>query len=344
MTLPGSSPTTDSPGLTRADSIDESALMPQTIASVFDEAFDLYKRHFALLAMMVAVGLIPIELLRNVVIAVWLHPLDAHLSGLKETAAVSQILLVLGQLVFGEPRAGFPGILSLSVQIVLGAPVAVAISDLYFGRTPNVRDCYRRCRPYLLGMVGGYGLVFLVSVGVLAVSAIAIACVFGLIALPFVYLRLPDVAAAIFLIPTIVLPYFACMGFIARNFVFLTPLTILEGQSASYASVRNFQLIGKKRFARTWAATAALPILIFSFEAILTNSIGPVIQMLHVPSLVDFILSTAVSTAVHLFLAPYWIIFVTLLYYDYRVRREGLDLRMLSLVQPSEASNSGGRP
>ena len=38
--------------------------------------------------------------------------------------------------------------------------------------------------------------------------------------------------------------------------------------------------------------------------------------------------------AIYFFLAPYWVIFITLLYYDYRVRREGFDVRVLSLTSP----------
>jgi hypothetical protein len=340
MTQPDSPSTIDSPWLTAAEPVDETVTMPQTLAGVFDEAFDLYKRHFPLLAMIVAVGLIPTEILRNIVVAVWLHPLDAHLSGVSNGNPDSVVLLRIGQFFFGEPRSGFAGVLAMIVLILLSAPISIAVSDIYFGREATVRDCYKRSRPYIMSMMWAYCQVLLISIGVVFVGLIVVSMIAGVVALVFVKAGVPEIATLLFL-GLMVLPYFFCCGIIARSFLFATPLTVLEGLPATYVPYRNNQLVGKKRFWRSWAATSAVPILWISFQAILNYSVQGALDVLHLPSIAQFIAVSALGTAVHFFLAPYWTIFVTLLYYDYRVRREGFDVRVLSLTNPETAEEKG---
>lgn len=340
MTQPDSPSTIDSPWLTAAEPVDESVTMPQTLAGVFDEAFDLYKRHFPLLAMIVAVGLIPTEILRNIIVAVWLHPLDAHLSGVSSANPDSIVLLRLGQFFFGEPRSGFAGILALIVLVLLSAPISIAVSDIYFGRETTVRDCYRRSRPYIVSMMWGYCQVLLISIGVLFVGLTVVTMIAAVVAGVIAGAGGPEIAFVVFL-GLMLLPYFFCCGIIARSFLFVTPLTVLEGLPASFVPYRNNQLVGKKRFRRSWAATAAVPILWISFQAILNSSVMSALEVLHLPSIANFIAVSALGTAVHFFMAPYWTIFVTLLYYDYRVRREGFDVRVLSLTNPETAPDRG---
>lgn len=343
MNSPDAHSTTDSPWPAAPEPADESITMPQTLAGVFDEAFDLYKRHFGLLAMIVAVGLIPTEILRNTIIAIWLHPLDAHLSGPGASNPDSMVMLRIGQFLFGEPRIGFPGLLAVIVLILLSAPVSVAVSDIYFGRSASVKDCYRRSRPYFMKMAGGYCLVALVAIGVAFASLIVLSIPAGLIAGLVTSVGAPEIAVVVVVVVVafMFLPYFISCGIVARNFVFMTPLTVLEGLPASFVAYRNHQLVGKKRFWRTWAAVSALPILWIGFQSIFDLSIDSAMQALHLPSIVDFTAAAALGSATHFFLAPYWTIFVTLLYYDYRVRREGFDVRVLSLSNPEPSSSEG---
>ena len=307
--------------------------MPQTLAGVFDEAFDLYKRNFALLAMIVAVGVIPTEILRNIIVAVWLHPMDAHLSGVANANPDSLVLLRIGQFFFGEPRSGWPGILAMLVLVFLSAPLSIAVSDLYFGRSTTVRDCYRRSRPYIMPMLWGYCQVALISIGVLFVGMFVILMIIGVVAAIFSAADVPEIAFICAMV-LMVLPYFFCCGIFARSFLFVTPLTVLEGLPASYVPYRNNQLVGKKRFWRSWAAAAGLPIILACFWAIFNSASDSLLDVLHLPSILYFIAVQAKGTAIYFFLAPYWTIFPTLLYYDYRVRREGFDVRLLSLTTP----------
>ena len=341
MTSPDTHTTTDSPWLAAPEPADEAVTMPQTLAGVFDEAFDLYKRHFSLLAMIVAVGLIPTEIIRNTVIAVWLHPLDAHLSGAGNVNTDSLFMLRIGQFIFGEPHIGFPGLLAFVVLILLSAPISVAVSDLYFGRATTVKECYLRSRPYFMNMVWGYCLLFLVVIGVafagVSLVSIPAALLTGFMAAAGV----PEIAAVVLAV-LFCLPYFFCVGVVARNFVFMTPLTVLEGLPASFVAYRNIQLVGKKRFWRTWAAASALPILWIGLQWIFDLSRESAIHAMHLPSVVDFTVTAAFGAATSFFLAPYWTIFLTLLYYDYRVRREGFDVRVLSLTDPERRSEQGG--
>ncbi len=340
MTSSESSNSIDSPWLAPAEPVDESITMPQTLAGVFDEAFDLYKRNFIVLATIVAVGLIPSDILLHTVVALWLRPLDAHLSGLSNPPAESLVMLRIGQLFFGEPRYNISGLLGYIIPLLLSAPISIAISDIYIGRTPTVKECYKRSRPYLLNMIGGYCLLALVFIGVISVSAVilmfAAAAIAG--ALSAVGLQILGIVLAVIIM---VLPYFVGCGVIAKNFLFMTPLTVLEGLPASYVSFRNNQLVGKKRFWRTWTAASFLLPMVIGLQSLIGGSIDSSLSALHLPSIVEFVVNAVLSTGTRFFLAPYWIILLTLLYYDYRVRREGFDVRVLSLGADEAATEKG---
>ncbi len=340
MTLPESLPTTDSPWLTPPEPVDESITMPQTLPGVFDEAFDLYKRHFLILATIVAVGLIPSDILLHTIVALWLRPLDAHLSGLANANPDSVVLLRIGQFFLGEPRYSISGILGYIIPILLSAPISIAISDIYIGRTPTVKECYLRSRPYLLSMVWGYCLMILVFIGVVAVSAGIMMIPGGIIVGLVSAAGVPEIGLVIFAI-LMLLPYFIGCGVAARNFLFMTPLTVLEGLPASYVSFRNNQLVGKKRFWRTWTAVTFLLPIVIGLQLLVGGSIDSALSALQLPSILTFVLNAVLSTATRFFIAPYWVIFVTLLYYDYRVRREGFDVRVLSLATPESSEEKG---
>src|SRR6266536_2793813 len=51
-------------------------LLPQPLGRLFDEAFDLYKNHFAALALVVAILFIPTQIVLHAIENLWLIPLS----------------------------------------------------------------------------------------------------------------------------------------------------------------------------------------------------------------------------------------------------------------------------
>jgi hypothetical protein len=306
--------------------------LPQTLGGVFDEAFDLYKRHFSTLAMIVAIALIPTQILLHTIVAIWLRPLAHSLSG--PNPDVDLLLLMrFGYFLTGDPREGYPGLISLVLPILISGPMSVAVSDIYLRKTPSAWDAYRRARPFLPRLLGGYILIGLAFIAVTAVSFLVLSMVMGVLATVVSWLGAEEIGI-VFVILMILGPYLLGCALVARDFAFTTPILVLEGAPLSFLSSRNKQLVGPTRFRRTWGALVFLPIVTFGLQFLILQAIVMTLHSFAVPALLQFIVETALGTATAFFFQPFWMIFITLLYYDYRVRREGFDLRVLSLGMP----------
>ncbi|HZO89282.1 MAG TPA: hypothetical protein VFB38_13195 [Chthonomonadaceae bacterium] len=313
------------------------ALLPQTLAGVFDEAFDLYKRHFSTLALTAALLYLPAHIVLNGLLYLWLRPLQTELAAQRGSADFDVFFQVgLVFLLFS--------LVVMAALILTTGPVAVAVSDLYLGRRVSVREAYRRARPHLLRLFGGWLVVALAFIGISFVSFFVITVLLALI-LSALGLRgtnsgLTEEIGVVVGLLMVLCPYFVGCMVLARNYLFTTQLIVLEGLGVSQVSPRNTQLVGKARFWRSFWAVFFLPILSFGLISMISYSARSALSLVPLPPLADFLATTAVSVAASFFIQPYWMIFLTLLYYDYRVRREGLDLRILSanLPQPEQAA------
>jgi hypothetical protein len=62
-------------------------LLPRPMSAVFDEAFDLYKQHFFLLALIVATLYIPTQIILHGLETQWLRPLLTRLEDMSDAEA-----------------------------------------------------------------------------------------------------------------------------------------------------------------------------------------------------------------------------------------------------------------
>src|SRR5579864_2444833 len=114
---------------------------PQSLSGVFDQAFDLYKQQFKTLALISALLYFPTQILLHGVYNTWLLPLFTHLQTPTGNGdAESWLTAIAGGLMIGGPEYGLPGLLPLCVLALMSGPLCVAVSDVYFGRTPTIRE------------------------------------------------------------------------------------------------------------------------------------------------------------------------------------------------------------
>ncbi len=305
---------------------------PQPLAGVLDEAFDLYKRHFLALAIIVAVALVPIELFQHAVVGFWIRPLAARASGQSDPDPSSVVVQAIGWFIFGEPRTGVPGLISLILHVLVSAPIAIAISDVYLGRTPDWRGSWSRARPYLLKNVGAHAFALLAAGAAAAGCLLAVSIVMTVFISAASAVGLGNDASITGIVLLAAIPYALVAGFLARSFLFLTPLTVLEGLKVSEAMQRNSQLVGQRRFWRSWLAIAGLPLLVFLAPATVGWAVENLLGLVRLPGAAAWAVETSLGTATRVLFEPYWVIFLTLLYYDYRVRREGFDVQLVALM------------
>jgi hypothetical protein len=311
------------------------ALLPQTLGGVFDEAFDLYKRHFVTLALIVAVIHLPTQVVLNLLsysLRLSLGP-EGFRSGSPDIGAVFGAMFTLF----------FYFLIAVVSLIIATGPIACAISDIFLGRPTSLRRAYRGAWKHGLRLLGGWAIVALVFIGVYIIAAFVVGMVvfFIMIAFGLASNAIPNdiggFAVLLLLLSIYLLPYLISWAVIARFFIFTTQLIVLEALPVSEIPARNALLVGKARFWRTFAAVFFLPIVTFGLQALIQYSTLAALQLVHLAPLPQFLMQTAVGSAVGFFFQPYWMIFLTLLYYDYRVRRDGLDVRLLSAGLPPSA-------
>ncbi len=311
----------------------ESLLLPQPLSGVFDEAFDIYKRHFVTLASIVAILFLPLQTLLYALANLWLRPLAAHVT---DNDTLGWTALIFGRMFVGGPEYALPGVLTILALIVVSAPLTVALSDIYVGKSPVLRDCYRRAMPRAPRLIMAWVLGLFAFFALVSVASFVYLAILGTFATVYTYAHgpAPEIAISIVTYVGLPLPYVAGMSIIAYSFSFTTPLIVLEDASVSGVPTRNALLVGKKRFLRCWAACTFLPVLVLGLQAVILASSGSALGALRLPPLINFVLETSLSAILVFFLMPYMMIFLTALYYDYRVRREGFDVRVLSADMP----------
>jgi hypothetical protein len=324
------------------------AMLPQSLSGVFDQAFDLYKQHSKTLLLIAALLFLPAQLALHAVYNTWLVPILAKLQTPAGSSDVGAVLLAIaGIVLIGIPEYGLPGLCALVVLALMSGPLCVAVSDIYFGRTPGLAESYRRsvrAMPrVLIGWLFGALIVFGVAVVCATVVFLAVVFISALLTFGKGGAIVAANVSSVLLVVGALASYVICMAVVAQFMLFVTPLVVLEGLPLWSAWGRNQQMVRRVRFRNTWAAAGALPLVVFGLQYLILLSAYSTLDALQLSPQVEFLLAAACTAALVLFFQPYIMIQITLLYYDYRVRGEGFDLvRLSSAIFPTEAEEAAG--
>lgn len=315
----------------------QTVLLPQSLGSLFDAAFDLYKRHFSTLGMIVALIFIPVQIVLHIVATIWLRPLIAQIAANPSNTDYGQNILAITIGFFtGSPGNGIPGFLTLYASFLVSGPASLAAAHLYLGIPISVRAAYSGAFKSMYRLFWAWLLFLFVFVGVGLSAAFVIlfaaAMIIGALSaagIPARFFSGPEISV-ILIIVSILIPYLLSCMVSAQFFSFVPSLIAVERLSISNAMTRNSQLVGRAFIWRVFAAVLALPVVIFGLQAMILFSASSVVEALKWPSWAGFIMSTGLAGIISFFLQPYWMIFLMMLYFDCRFRREGLDIRIMA--------------
>ncbi len=325
-------------GVSEGDAASEERLLPLSLAGVFDEAFDLYKRHFSTLATITAILMLPLLVVLQAVESLWLHPLAVQTNWSGDDSEIGRaFLIMLGYFFTGAPRAVVPGVLSLAALIFVGGAITVVVADVTAGRPPSVRAALQGIRPHLFRLLGGWLMALLAFFTTAFLASFAVMVFMGILlgmAASATGGMLGDVLGILLLVCIIALPYLAGTALVARFFIFLTPMLVLERLPISAAPGRTAHLTGKRLFWRAWIAVTFLPLVIIGLSFLMLSALESALDLLSLSPLFGFIVHVALATAIFLFFQPYWMVCLTLLYFDYRIRREAFDMQVFSADLP----------
>ncbi len=293
------------------------ALRPLGIGELLDQAIRLYRRNFLNYLGIIAVVQIPVGLLQFLISLLALQFGSALGSGQRAQLGPSFTPALLGSYLVAF-------VSFILVQGVGTAAMTRAVADNYLGTHTGFADAYRRIGQSWLPLIGT-----LILAGLLAF-----------------------LLGIWFLVPCI--GWGTGLGILAFYSAVLVPMVapivILERKSG-YASLRRGWDLARRRF---WPAIGFVA-LIFLFNLIVISGpnllITAVFQGLILGAIrtgsntatlatAEVVVQSLLTLVFSLLYVPLQLISFTLLYFDLRVRTEGLDLAMLSQAAATEAPDA----
>jgi len=304
----------------------DSDLRPFSLGDLLDAAFELYKRGFALIASTATLVHVP------AFVAFYTFGESLGLEDLGTGSKESQVATPEELAAVG---LFFLGVLGYSAVFgIQHGAVSLAASDLLLGRATSLGSVYRRLTPAVPRLLCTLAIGGLATLVALILAAFVLGM--GLAALEMVLAprglgQTASTVLAVFV--GIVVAAVMVAGGLATAGV-ATQVVLLERAGAFRAVGRNASLL-QGRFLRTLAALALVLVLSQGFMLTLYTSLEWVLELslfavVPVPELGRKVAEGVLGAVIGLVVYPYWSIFLTLVYYDLRVRREGLDLALLA--------------
>ncbi len=324
-------------GVLHAEPTLDDNLASRPITALFDQAFDLYRRHFVKLSLILAVGFVPLQIVLHALVNFWLRPWAVRIDGLSNDDQVAQGLLVgVGYLCTGYPQYGIPGLFSLIALLILSGPVAVGVAAALHGEPVSVRLAYFRLRRVFFRLAGLWLAAITGSIVIALISAFVMMFGISVIALAIAE-AMPELVGYLILFGVTLVPYVLVAAFIARTFLLASPLIILEGRTVGEVPTRNGQLIKGSKFRKIWVATIGFPLIVLGLRFFVMGGMASLLPSFALPPSLNFVVESLLSTLIYFFFEPFWMIFLTLLYFDGRVRRDGYDIyKMAEALEPRQ--------
>jgi hypothetical protein len=273
-------------------------IRPMNFGEILDASLMIYRRHFGLFLKLALVALsVPVVLL----VYFGLRALSDFM-----TNPVHAFLYLIPV-----------GIVYFVAAMVLTAGTIRIISDSYLGRSPRLQDALSLGITKILPLIA-VGLGKAIVLGLIVMGAAVVAGIAGAV--------LKGTALGVVVIIAAV-----CLGtwftiFVACGYGLTTPVVVLEQLGSSFDA-----------FARSWELTRAFKLKVaglFIVAVLLTNTLPSLVfrgiggaVMPSAPPL--GIAITALGYVLPLILTPVISAVITLMYYDFRVRREAFDLQVL---------------
>jgi hypothetical protein len=293
-------------------------LRPLTLGELLDRSFSLYRHHFWLF-----VGIMALPSLLGLTFGVLVALFNPQPPSSGSVAEPNPAEILGAVLWFGAAALGMIVIYFITYAVALGA-TTVAVSQIYMGQPVSIRAAYAPLR----GLVGRLALLLLlVSIRL-----------FGIVLLMFAFIGfagglaaagLPIVGGVILLAGGVAM--FVLWIWIVLRYAVSVPAAVLEDESATDA-IRRSIVLTKGSLLRVFALVAFTMVITYAVLAIFQ---GPfvVAGALAGPDSSTFfwmnLLGTITGSIGGAFTAPLMIVAFAVLYYDLRVRNEGLDLQLL---------------
>lgn len=284
-----------------------SALRPHTVLELLDRTFKIYRDSFPKFVAPVAAVTVPISLLT-------LGSSYALTNNFASAGTVARSTTQFNQLYSGAINStflllGVVLILQFIQTVIVNSVLTYLASEHHLGRDVTIGQAFNATKSRFVSV--GVGLIlFGILIGALYFGLAFVLYCFGLAIPPLVWLAV-------------------------SMYAFLVPVLVLERTGITEGMNRGWAL-AKARFWPVFGFSVGVGVIYFLIAMGL--SLTSLILVRGTVSSASFssgqILQTLLQTIVTIFLTPILPIAFTVLYYDTRVRLEGLDIALSSVATP----------
>jgi hypothetical protein len=292
-------------------------LRPLSIGELLDRSFTLYREHFTtFVGIMAAPSVVALLMALTVSVAQFL-PLLQAVRPTPEQVLLASVVMVSGVVVLGSAYW-------LVYLVALGA-TTTAVSELYLGRTPTIARGYRSVRGHLGRLFLLTLLISLRLIGVMVVCLGVPGVMAGLLAR-----NVPIVVGVFIMIGA--LAGMCVVLFFGLRYAVSIPALMLEPLGANAAIGRSVFLTQGLRW-RVFLLLLCAMVVSYASMMILQLPFMVAAALVGPQSMTGFwlnIVGTFTGTIGNAVTAPVMIIGFAVLYFDARIRKEGLDLQIMA--------------
>jgi hypothetical protein len=272
-------------------------LAPSRVMDIVDRTFRIYRNNFLAFAGLVALVILPLTLLATAISSNTVTLEEAE-TWQEYSNAVREQALKVGSIALVQ---------QFLLAVVVNAAVIFVASESLLGRNIPVGKAFRHIKGRLLPLIGALLLIIIV---------------FGLL------LVITSLLTSICIVPIVIIP--VILYYALALYFFLMPVMVLERTGPGLGANRALYL-GRARF---WP-TLGFAFAIWLVTAVINTALGSVGGLVGATSFEGAnTLETAIGLAVTIFITPIMPIGLTLMYYDARIRIEGLDFALQAVDSP----------
>jgi hypothetical protein len=294
-------------------------LRPLTLGELLDRSFSLYRHHFWLF-----VGIMALPSLIALAFGLLVALFNPQPGSAESVAADADPAEILGAVLwFGGAMIGMLIVYFVAYAVALGA-TTVAVSQLYMGQPSSIREAYAPLR----GRVGRLALLLvlvslrLVGIFLLMLFTIGFAAGLGTAGFPL----LAALAGFVGVLGSGLLWVWMILRYAVS-----VPAAVLEDETAANAIRRSIELT-RGSLLRVFALLAFTMVVTYAVLAVFQGPFMVAGAMAGPDSSTFFwmnLVGTITGAVGGAFTAPLMIVAFAVLYYDLRVRNEGLDLQLM---------------
>lgn len=285
-------------------------LRPLSVGEIIDASIKLYRRHATTLIALVAIVVVPVQIL-SALIAASVTPTESDVTGLinQPTAGTDPIGDMLTGVFIVAVLGGLATVLANAVSVK-------AVRDGYLGEQPNVGESF--------AFVGRRfaSLLWMVFVAGVVMSVLFAGVVFAT-SLVGAFLGSGFMIFAGFLFG------FALLLALGVSWSVSIPVVLIEQERGWRALTRSQRLISGRFFPALGVLALGL-LMTFVFNLILGFATGGLLSFAGDSTLVTFLTNVISQTVSSLLVTPFLAASITILYFDLRVRKEGFDLELMA--------------